>query len=453
MPSCSSPTAPACIRRSRRSLRHSGTPASSPSLQGVGYPAPNLSHFRSIEIWDTASRSDQYLPTGWLTRTFAAAPPPAAFAADGVVIGSNDLGPLDGGGRARSRSPTPTQFLRRAHLDAAPSARQPQPRARAHPAHRSAISCSAAARFDGDARLRDAAFRRRRIRQRGAHGMPRACGEPDGRRRVCASRRTATTRTPDQAATQARLLASWPRAWSRSRRASTSSRRWNDTLLLTYAEFGRRPHENAVGRHRSRHGERAFRARWTRRRRACTARSRRWRAFGRRQSRARDRFPQRLCDGARALVGHRFARGAGRPLRYAADPPRLRPGAARINAPGAVPRGDECAPVRRVGRADALAHERNLARVLAGVELAAHQAEALVDEIRVQHVASRNSCARRRCGPRRSPRRRRRRPCRACRESRTAARSRRARRSRAAGTARRRPSGRDGACESARGSC
>jgi uncharacterized protein (DUF1501 family) len=27
-------------------------------LQGVGYPAPNLSHFRSIEIWDTASKSE-----------------------------------------------------------------------------------------------------------------------------------------------------------------------------------------------------------------------------------------------------------------------------------------------------------------------------------------------------------------------------------------------------------
>ena len=26
-------------------------------LQGVGYPEPNLSHFRSIEIWDTASAS------------------------------------------------------------------------------------------------------------------------------------------------------------------------------------------------------------------------------------------------------------------------------------------------------------------------------------------------------------------------------------------------------------
>jgi uncharacterized protein (DUF1501 family) len=31
-------------------------------LQGVGYPQPNLSHFRSIEIWDTAAKSDEYLP-------------------------------------------------------------------------------------------------------------------------------------------------------------------------------------------------------------------------------------------------------------------------------------------------------------------------------------------------------------------------------------------------------
>ena len=30
-------------------------------LQGLGYPAPNLSHFRSIEIWDTASSSEDYL--------------------------------------------------------------------------------------------------------------------------------------------------------------------------------------------------------------------------------------------------------------------------------------------------------------------------------------------------------------------------------------------------------
>jgi uncharacterized protein (DUF1501 family) len=43
-------------------------------LQGVGYPQPNLSHFRSIEIWDTASRSNEYREDGWLTRTFAQRP-------------------------------------------------------------------------------------------------------------------------------------------------------------------------------------------------------------------------------------------------------------------------------------------------------------------------------------------------------------------------------------------
>src|SRR5688572_33136172 len=30
-------------------------------VQGVGYPYPNRSHFRSIEIWDTASASNQTL--------------------------------------------------------------------------------------------------------------------------------------------------------------------------------------------------------------------------------------------------------------------------------------------------------------------------------------------------------------------------------------------------------
>ena len=55
-------------------------------VQGVGYANPNLSHFRSIEIWDTASNSEETLQQGWLARTFASAPPPAAFAADGVLV-------------------------------------------------------------------------------------------------------------------------------------------------------------------------------------------------------------------------------------------------------------------------------------------------------------------------------------------------------------------------------
>src|SRR5258708_1041065 len=85
-------------------------------LQGVGYPEPKLSHFRSIEIWDTASRSEQYLQDGWLTRAFTAAPVPRNFVADGVIIGSPDLGPLAGGGTRAIALTNTEQFLRQARL-------------------------------------------------------------------------------------------------------------------------------------------------------------------------------------------------------------------------------------------------------------------------------------------------------------------------------------------------
>ncbi len=37
-------------------------------IQNVGYPNPNRSHFRSQEIWQTASDSNQFLDYGWLGR-------------------------------------------------------------------------------------------------------------------------------------------------------------------------------------------------------------------------------------------------------------------------------------------------------------------------------------------------------------------------------------------------
>lgn len=37
-------------------------------LNAVGYPNPNRSHFRSMDIWHTASESHEYLDSGWLGR-------------------------------------------------------------------------------------------------------------------------------------------------------------------------------------------------------------------------------------------------------------------------------------------------------------------------------------------------------------------------------------------------
>ena len=57
-------------------------------VQGVGYPQANLSHFRSIEIWDTASKSNEYLGDGWATRAMQAGyAAKGKYAAEGVLIG------------------------------------------------------------------------------------------------------------------------------------------------------------------------------------------------------------------------------------------------------------------------------------------------------------------------------------------------------------------------------
>ncbi|HEU4469680.1 MAG TPA: DUF1501 domain-containing protein [Flavisolibacter sp.] len=37
-------------------------------LNNVGYPNPDRSHFRSMDIWQSGSASDQYINTGWLGR-------------------------------------------------------------------------------------------------------------------------------------------------------------------------------------------------------------------------------------------------------------------------------------------------------------------------------------------------------------------------------------------------
>jgi uncharacterized protein (DUF1501 family) len=60
-------------------------------LQGVGYPLPNRSHFRSIEIWDTASSSNQTLSEGWIARAFEEAKLPKGVGVDAIVTDTNSL--------------------------------------------------------------------------------------------------------------------------------------------------------------------------------------------------------------------------------------------------------------------------------------------------------------------------------------------------------------------------
>jgi uncharacterized protein (DUF1501 family) len=208
-------------------------------LQGVGYPEPNLSHFRSIEIWDTASKSGEYLQEGWLTRTFAAAATPADFAADGVIIGSPDLGPLAGGGtRAIALADTET-FLRRARLAAAEG--NAHNKALQHILKVEADVMQAASHLNADY-----AFKTEFPQGSFGTAIKTASQVIANRAGVAVVRVTLTgfDTHSGQLNTQARLLSDLAGGLAALKNALDELDRWNDTLVLTYAEFGRRPKEN-----------------------------------------------------------------------------------------------------------------------------------------------------------------------------------------------------------------
>ena len=211
-------------------------------LQGVGYPEANLSHFRSIEIWDTASKSTEYLQEGWLTRAFAAQPPPRTFAADGVIIGSGDLGPLAGGGTRAIALVNTEQFLRRAKLaQPAPITGNP---ALAHVLKVEADVVQAAAHLDARHPFRTE-FPSGNFGN-AIHTAAQVIANPSG---VAVIRVTLTgfDTHVNQSATQARLLKDVAEGLVALRGALVELGKWNETVVLTYAEFGRRPKENVSG--------------------------------------------------------------------------------------------------------------------------------------------------------------------------------------------------------------
>ena len=82
-------------------------------VQGVGYPDPNRSHFRSIEIWDTGSSPQQYLDSGWVARALTRVSLPEEFAADALVLGRGNLGALSGAGLTNIAMRRPEQMKRK----------------------------------------------------------------------------------------------------------------------------------------------------------------------------------------------------------------------------------------------------------------------------------------------------------------------------------------------------
>ncbi|QBQ97527.1 DUF1501 domain-containing protein [Paraburkholderia pallida] len=226
-------------------------------VQGVSYAQPNLSHFRSIEIWDTASNADQYLREGWLTRAFAGAPVPGTFAADGLVLGSAEMGPLANGARAVALV-NPAQFARASRLVTPVSLKERNP-ALAHILDVENDIVHAADQL----RPRPGQYVLKTAFPAGAFGtsvktamQALASGEtvagvqggpaPVLGQGVAAIRLTLNGFDTHQNQPQrhADLLRQFAAGMVAMRSALVEMGRWDRTLIVTYAEFGRRVREN-----------------------------------------------------------------------------------------------------------------------------------------------------------------------------------------------------------------
>ena len=209
-------------------------------VQGVGYPSANLSHFRSIEIWDTASKSSEYLQDGWLARAFAQAPVPRAYAADAVVVGSAEMGPFSGSGTRTIALTNTEQFLQQAKL--AVTAGQAHNATLSHILRVEQDIVQAAASLNTNHAFRTV------FPQTGFGNAIRTASQVAASRAGVAALKVSLNgfdTHSGQAGTHTRLLKDLADGLVALKGALSEIGRWDDTLIASYAEFGRRPRENA----------------------------------------------------------------------------------------------------------------------------------------------------------------------------------------------------------------
>jgi uncharacterized protein (DUF1501 family) len=214
-------------------------------LQGVGYPYPNRSHFRSIEIWDTASAASQTLTEGWLAQAFAGVKRPGDRRIDSVVVDNNAL-PATGGDLRTIVMQDAENFINQARAmrqTGTPHATNPAL------AHIMKVRAETHAASLGLAE-----------RMKGAPAPARPYGEDPFARQLELATRILLARVPvlavkvalggfdthaGQVNVQERLLGQLGRGLANLRHNLMAAHRWNDVLVMTYSEFGRRVKQNA----------------------------------------------------------------------------------------------------------------------------------------------------------------------------------------------------------------
>lgn len=207
-------------------------------VQGVGYPHADLSHFRSNAIWETATTAERTPNGGWLAQVLA-----AQNGLHGIAMGEQ-LGPLQGKGCNALAMQSPAVFLSQVSLvdDISPSATTP---ALAH--------------------LTRTQHQLYTAGQQLGHklGKPQPVGVPFATSAFGRDLESVATMIlsgvdtsvywvtlegfdthSNQNVTHSNLLHHWAGGLDAFARAMQRGGRWDEVLVLTYSEFGRRPQEN-----------------------------------------------------------------------------------------------------------------------------------------------------------------------------------------------------------------
>lgn len=221
-------------------------------IQNVGYPNPHRSHFRSMEIWETASSSDAYRSTGWIGRFLDNNCSGAPELSDPTAIHVGHSLPQ----AYLAKKALSSTFGVKAHAFRRKNNRS------ADQAYQALLQSE---RLKGNANylqhtMMDALVTERRVEKRIAQYKPNVAypGSPLGQSlkriaalihadletRVYFVSQSGYDTHANQLNRHARLLAELSQSMGAFQRDLAASQKEDQVLTMTFSEFGRRPSEN-----------------------------------------------------------------------------------------------------------------------------------------------------------------------------------------------------------------
>lgn len=211
---------------------------------GVGYPEPNRSHFRSTDIWETGSSSNEVLIAGWLARLLTSAARPPALFADSLILGETQPGPLRGPGMHNISMDNVDAFIRDAAQIESESGGQ-----------NASLQYIDSVQQDISAAAAELTKIKPSIKEPAVAFPNSALGN---QLKTSFQLLAAGLRVPvikltlrgfdlhsDERLAQEKLLGEFATAVGAFRLNLVQAGLWNNVLVMTYSEFGRRVQENA----------------------------------------------------------------------------------------------------------------------------------------------------------------------------------------------------------------